>query len=222
MWAIGITTTITQFVKPPPYLFTDSQAALMYLAPMTGVLIAEVWGHWFNDFLCESYLRKHNGVYKPENRLWGVYPAAIAGVLSLVLYGQILQHHLSWVGIAFGWGINSFGMLAATTAISAYALDCFPGHAALASSWVNFWRVVGTSTCSVMVRLKSAQDIYTDIFSGGFVVTHFNAQWVEKSGAAVAFGSQGAIIAGAFTSIIVVQIWGAKWRARFPAPAAEN
>ena len=143
-------------VKPPPYLFSDTAVALMYLAPMTGVLLAEIWGHWFNDWLCRNYLRKHNDVYKPENRLWGVYPAAFAGVVSLIIYGQVLQHSLSWVGIAFGWGMNSFGMLAATTAISAYALDCFPGHAALASSWVNFWRVVGMSCFHFCYHLSSA------------------------------------------------------------------
>ena len=143
MWAIGITTSVTQFVKPPPYLFSDTATALLYLAPMIGVLCAEVWGHFFNDWLCNSYIKKHNGVYKPENRLFGVWPAIVIAVASLVLYGQTLQHSLSWLGIAFGWGMNSFAMLAATTAISAYVLDCFPGHAALASSWLNFWRVVG-------------------------------------------------------------------------------
>jgi len=48
-----------------------------------------------------------------------------------------------WIGVAFGWGLNTFAMLAATTVISAYVLDCFPQHAALASSWLNFWRVTG-------------------------------------------------------------------------------
>jgi hypothetical protein len=59
-----------------------------------------------------------------------------------VLYGQTLQHSLSWLCVAFGWGMNSFAMLASTTAISAYVLDIFPSHAALAASWVNFWRLL--------------------------------------------------------------------------------
>ncbi len=143
MWAIGITTSVTQFVKPPPYLFSDTAAALLYFGPMVGVLCAEVWGHFFNDWLCNNYIKKHAGVYKPENRLFGCWPAVVMSVASLVLYGQTLQHSLSWAGIAVGWGMNSFAMLTATTAISAYVLDCFPGHAALAASWVNFWRVVG-------------------------------------------------------------------------------
>lgn len=143
MWAIGITTSVTQFVKPPPYRFSDTAVSLLFFAPMIGVLVAELWGHVVNDWLCNFFLRKNGGIHNPEIRLWAVYPAVIVGVASLVLYGQTLQHSLSWLGIAFGWGMNSFGMLAATTAVSAYILDVFPHHSALASAWSQFWRVTG-------------------------------------------------------------------------------
>jgi len=143
MWTIGIVSTITQFVKPPPYLFSNTAAALLFLAPMIGTVCAEFWGHWFNDFLCNRYIRTHDGKYKPENRLWGVYPAWIIGIAGLILFGETLQHHRSWVGIAFGWGMNCFSTLGTTVAISAYILDVFPQHAALASAWINAFRTVG-------------------------------------------------------------------------------
>lgn len=143
MWTIGITTTVTQFVKPPPYLFSDTATALLYLAPMIGSVGGEVFGHFFNDWLCNRYIRTHNGVYKQENRLWGTWPATALAITALVLYGQTLQHELSWVGLAIGWGLESFAVLSGTVAISAYVLDCFPDHAALASSWINFWRTTG-------------------------------------------------------------------------------
>lgn len=146
MWTIGITTTVTQFVRPPPYLFSSTATALLYLAPMIGSVSGEFFGHFFNDWLCNRYVRTHNGIYKQENRLWGVWPATAVGIAALVLYGQTLQHSLSWVGLAFGWGLNSFATLAATVAVSAYVLDCFPHHAALASSWINFWRTTGERT----------------------------------------------------------------------------
>jgi hypothetical protein len=114
--------------------------------------------------------------------------------------------------------MNSFAMLASTTAISAYVLDCFPGHAALASSWVNFWRVVGMHSCLHF----SGPGRSLTILSGGFVITYFNIKWAGHSGPAVAFGCQGAIVFAAFGSIIVVQLYGHKWRVKYPAPAAEN
>jgi MFS family permease len=143
MWTIGIVSTITQFVKPPPYLFSDTAASLLFFAPMIGTILAEFWGHWFNDFLANRYIRTHGGKYKPENRLWGVYPPWILGMAGLVLFGETLQHQLSWVGIAFGWGMNCFSTLGTTVAISAYILDVFPQQAALASAWLNAMRTIG-------------------------------------------------------------------------------
>jgi hypothetical protein len=54
------------------------------------------------------------------------------------------------------------------------------------------------------------------------VITYFNTKWVVLSGAAVAFGCQGALVAAGFSSIIVVQLYGHKWRVKYLAPAAEN
>jgi hypothetical protein len=52
MWAIGITSSVTQFVKPPPpYLFSDTAVALLYFGPVLDVFSVEVCGHFFNDWL---------------------------------------------------------------------------------------------------------------------------------------------------------------------------
>jgi hypothetical protein len=153
MWTIGIVSTVTQFVKPPViaggYGFNNTATALIHLAPMIGTVAAEFWGHWFNDFLCNRYIKKHGGQYKPENRLWGVYPAWLIGIAGLVTYGQVLQHHKHWIGLAFGWGMNCFSTLGTTVAISAYILDVLPQHAALAAAWINAFRTVGKSLSHV-------------------------------------------------------------------------
>lgn len=109
MWTIGIVSTSTQLVKPPPYLFSDTAVALLYLAPMIGTVLAEFFGHWFNDFLCNRYMRSHGGAHQPENRLWGVYPSWLMGIGGLVLFGQAFGKHLPWIAIAFGWGMQCFG-----------------------------------------------------------------------------------------------------------------
>jgi hypothetical protein len=152
MWTIGIVSTITLFVAPPPYSFSDTAISLLFLAPMIGTVLAEIWGHFFNDYLCTSYIRNHNGRFKPEHRLWAVYPAWVIGLAGLVLFGQALQHDLPWVAIAFGWGMNCFSTLGTTAAISAYLLDVLPQHAALASAWINAFRTVGT-----LVRLFESE-----------------------------------------------------------------
>jgi hypothetical protein len=199
MWTIGIFSTISQFLKPPPYHFSEVAMALIYIAPMIGTLFAELWGHWFNDFIATRYIRKHNGVFNPEVRLSGVYVPWLIGISGLILFGQGLQHHLHWVAIAFGWGLNSFSTLGATTAISAYFLDVMPQHAALTSAWLNAFRTVG-----------------------GFTVVWFDVQWVQRNGPAIVFGSQAAIVSFFIISILVTQWKGASWRQRFPPPVTSR
>jgi hypothetical protein len=58
-------------------------------------------------------------------------------------------------------------------------------------------------------------------YIGGFCVTYFQTQWVAKSGAAMTFSVQGAIIAASFIFIIITQIMGRSWRLKFVAPVAE-
>jgi hypothetical protein len=52
-------------------------------------------------------------------------------------------------------------------------------------------------------------------------VTYFQTQWVAKSGAAVTFGVQAAIIAASFIFVIITQVMGRSWRTKFLPPAAE-
>ncbi|KAK1750474.1 major facilitator superfamily [Echria macrotheca] len=199
MWTIGMVSTISQFVLPPPiaggYGFSLIAFSMLYFAPMIGTLVAEAWGHWFNDFLARRFM----GRYSLESRLFAVYPAVLVGAAGLIVFGQTLQHHLSWVGLAFGWGMLCFCTLANMTAISAYLLDCLPDHAALTGAWLNFWRVIG-----------------------GFTVTYFQIQWVVRNGPGISFGCQAVVIVGAAFAVVATQVYGKKWRAKFPAPAPEN
>jgi len=111
-----------QFLVPPPYSFSPAAEAASWTAPMVGAVVGELWGRWFNDFLCNQYVKRHHGMYVLENRLWGTYAPALAAFVSLVLYGQSLQHTLHWGVLVVAWGLVAFGMVAGTTAVTAYAL----------------------------------------------------------------------------------------------------
>lgn len=139
-WVIGVNVTISLLVTPPPYAWSFQKQALSWLAPLIGALIGEVWGHWFNDFLQRTYIRKHNGAYVLENRLWGAYAPTIIGMTGLILYGQSFQNTLHWMVILVAWAMIAFSMIAGTTAVSAYCLDAFPHHSSLVASIINMWR----------------------------------------------------------------------------------
>ncbi|OJD35361.1 mfs transporter [Diplodia corticola] len=196
MWTIGFVTTLSQILYPAPYFFTPAQVGLFYLAPCIGSVVGELYGHWFNDWLCTRYIRKHNGKYRPENRLWSCYPGLVLGVAGLVIYGQALQHQLSWVVLAVGYGVYAVAQMAVPVAIIAYLLDVFPDHSVITSAIINFWRT-----------------------TGGFCVGYFELKWIARTGAGATFGTQAALLVASFLTIIAVQIWGKEWRAKYPAPS---
>ncbi|KAL2158832.1 hypothetical protein VTH06DRAFT_4024 [Thermothelomyces fergusii] len=195
MWTIGMVTTVSQFVLPPVsaggYGFSTVALSMLHIAPILGTLLAEAWGHWFNDFLAATHMAR----FGPECRLTATYLAVLVGAVGLVLFGQTLEHHLSWVGLAFGWAMLCFGTLANMTAVSAYLLDCLPSQASMTAAWLNFARVVG-----------------------GFSVAYFQLPWVHRNGPALSFGLQAVVMVGATFAVLATQIWGRGWRAQFPAP----
>jgi hypothetical protein len=201
MWTIGIVSTISLLVLPPPYLFSNTNFALLFFAPMIGTLLAEAFGHVQNDWLLSSYLKKNPDIttYQPEHRLRGVYIPWVVAIFGLILFGQGFEHHLTWASFAVGWAMLCFGTLGTTTAVSSYILDVFPHHASLASAWILSARVLG-----------------------GFCVVYFQTNWIAESGPAVSFGCQAAIIGVAICSIAATQKWGEGWRKRFPIPQPEN
>ena len=89
---------------------------------MIGSVLGELWGHWFNDWLQRRYIQTHNGVYVLESRLWGCWAPTVLVFVSLVLYGQALQHSLHWAVLLVSWGFLAFGIIATMTAVSAYIL----------------------------------------------------------------------------------------------------
>ena len=177
--------------------------------------MGEIWGHFFNDFICNLYIKNHNGKYNPENRLWGVWLPCAFGISAMVLYGQTLQKELPVIGLAAAWSLMVAAQVASTTAISAYLLDIFPHHANLASSWLNFWRTTGKYLMKCLDTLELTHR------TGGFCVTYFQTQWVARSGAAVTFGVQGALIAFGFIFIVITQLMGRGWRIKFSALTSE-
>ena len=53
-WAAGINQSLVLFLYPPPeaggYGFSNLAAGLFYLAPMSAVVIGELFGHFFSMF----------------------------------------------------------------------------------------------------------------------------------------------------------------------------
>lgn len=127
------------------YGYTNRDLGSPYFIPIVSVGIAEVFGHWFNDFLARRYIYSHKGVFEPEARLTMMYIGAILQIVGLVFVGQTLLHHLPVVGIIFGWSMATISLMLVSVAVLAYALDSYPTAPAEVSGWIEFARVAGGS-----------------------------------------------------------------------------
>jgi hypothetical protein len=144
MWAVGINITSTILLETPVaavgYGFLQKSVGYLYFTPLVAVALGEFFGHFFNDFIANRYVRKHNGVFKPEARLLTNYIAAAFMIPGLVIVGQTLEKHLSYAGIVMGWGMYVFGVMLATVAITAYALDSYGSASSEVAGLLNFAR----------------------------------------------------------------------------------
>ena len=62
-----------------------------------------------DDFLANSYIKRHHGMYEPEVRLWMIWISDAFMIGGLVFLGVSLQDLLPWIATAFAWSIYVFG-----------------------------------------------------------------------------------------------------------------
>ncbi|KIW84767.1 hypothetical protein Z517_00155 [Fonsecaea pedrosoi CBS 271.37] len=195
MWAVGINIgTSILFTVPKEaggYGFGPNALGAICLTPAVGTILAEIWGHFFNDWLANRYIKKHEGVFDPEARLVTNYVAAALMVPGLVILGEALQHTLHYSAIIIGWGAYTAGTLAASVSLTAYLLDAYPIAAGEVNALLNFARAIS-----------------------GFSVGYFQVQWGAKVGYDGSFGTQAAIVGVSVSIIVILHIYGGRMRAK--------
>ena len=137
---------------------------------MVAVVLGEIIGHRLHDFLANVYMKHHQGRLDPESRLIVLWMALPCNVAGLVLFGFCYQEKYHYMVSALAWGLYIFGLMITTVGLNAYLLDSYPEIAGEVAAWLNVARSIG-----------------------GGVVTYFQTQWVQSSGAIVCFGIEAAI-----------------------------
>ncbi|KAJ7636997.1 major facilitator superfamily domain-containing protein [Roridomyces roridus] len=195
-FGIGINVTNAVFLgSPPPVGFAWSQFAIAgaYGTPIVAVILGELVGRYMNDWIMNFTIRRNNGVFEAESRLWACYVAMPLYICGFVVLGGAFQKHLSPGAIVMGWGIAEMAIMINTVAVYAYCNDSFPKHQGEVSALINLSRTLG-----------------------GFAVAYFQVPWAVKHGAFQVFGVEAAIVAGLFLLVVpAVQLKGSAIRARF-------
>jgi hypothetical protein len=91
MWAVSINTTSSIRLETPKiagsYGFGPKAVGLIYLNSVVAVTLGELFGHFFNDFMTNRYIRKHDGIFRLEARLSTKYIVTFFMISGLVIVG---------------------------------------------------------------------------------------------------------------------------------------
>lgn len=125
MWAVGINITSSINFSIPRaaggYGLSLTSISVLYLTPIIALIIGEFIGHFLNDFVANRYVRKHNGLFKPEARLSPFFLAAFLMIPGLVIVGQALARQLNIGAVVMGWGMYVVGVMISSVAITSFA-----------------------------------------------------------------------------------------------------
>ncbi|KAG6379850.1 MFS general substrate transporter [Boletus reticuloceps] len=197
-FSIGMNVTNVVFLGTPApvgFGYNENTVAGAYATPMVAIIIGEVIGRFVNDWILKFSIRRNQGFFEAENRLWVCYlamPLYLCGFLAL---GAGVQH-LNIAGLVMGWGIAEVAVMINTVAIYAYCNDCFPRH---------------------QVGVPCSQPVYRRVIVG-FSVAYFQVPWATKSGALVVTGVEATIAIGLFLIAVPLVQWkGSYFRKRFAA-----
>ncbi|KII84675.1 hypothetical protein PLICRDRAFT_357180 [Plicaturopsis crispa FD-325 SS-3] len=188
-FAIGVNTTNAVLLGTPPpvgFGFSTDVVSGLYATPVVAVMLGALLQSFLNEWIMNLSIRRNNGVFEAENRLWACYIAVPLYVCGFLLLGAALEKRLGTVAIILGWGIAQIAITINAVAAYAYCNDCFPKNKGEVSALVNLTRTMG-----------------------GFAVAYFQVPWTTKSGAMQTFGIEAAIVAAMFLLIVpVVQLKG--------------
>ncbi|KAJ7362552.1 MFS general substrate transporter [Mycena albidolilacea] len=202
MFGFGIGIEVTNavfFGTPPPFGFGFSQYAIagFYATPVVAVFVGEFIGRYTNDWIMNVSIRRNNGIFEAESRLWACYIAVPLYICGCVVLGAAFQNHLSVGALVMGWGIAECAIMINTVAVIAYCSDSFPKHQGEVSAYINLARVLGgkdfTHLIAFRLKLRGLE---------GFSVSYFQIPWALKHGALQVLGVEAAIVAGLFVLVV--------------------
>lgn len=137
---ISQTTNAVFLGTPPPVGFGFSTDVIsgLYATPIVAVMCGELFGRFTNDWIMNTSVKRNNGVFEAESRLWYVQDRNISGdrytianfagvracyaavplyICGFVLLGAAFEKHLGTAAIIFGWGIAVMAVMINTVAV---------------------------------------------------------------------------------------------------------
>jgi hypothetical protein len=117
-------------VASPPYLW-GKDAGLINIGGIIGAFLGVTYTYLTSDFLTKRMAKKEShGYSEPESRLPAALPALAISTTGIILFGFCAQYPGSfgskkWIGLEFGVGMVSFGLMQAPSVGFTYVSQSF-------------------------------------------------------------------------------------------------
>lgn len=198
---VGLVVTISTvgptLMSSPPYSWGTSDG-LINVGGIIGALLGCIYTYLIADWTMQRTASKNShGYAEPETRLVTALPALFIATAGALVFGFVGQNPSAtgWVGLQFGLGMVSFGLMQAPSVGFNYLIESYTGIAG-----------------DCFVAVTSARAVVS------FAWTFFVGDWVDSAGYAEPFGIFGMLM-GLFSLMTIpiliwgkrLRIWTAKW-----------
>jgi len=182
-------TSSRTFIKPP-YNWALHDVGLLSIAGFIGSILAIFFGGKLLDLISNRLTIINHGRREPETRIYGIVIPAIIGPMGILIFGLTVAAKSFWVGPAFGYGMQGFGLTAVSNVVVTYAVD-------------SYLPLAGEALVVVFVIRGIT----------GTVLALYSVDWIEAAGERQAFGQMvGIQYFVLITGAVAFLLWGKKIR----------
>ncbi|KAJ9612753.1 hypothetical protein H2204_014922 [Knufia peltigerae] len=189
-WSVGISFTLALELSPPPYNFSPTGLANLYIAAWIGITIAVCIGIATIDPISKFMARRNRNIFEPEFRLVMLFPALIIAGVGFIGWGWAYTTHVHWIGLAILLLLANCGAVLGNAAIIGYVVDAH-------RSWANESQVV----------LFAWKNFYP------FTMGYWFVPWFIKDGPKKTWAAVGGIIVGLYSLGLIFYVFGKRMRA---------
>lgn len=145
-WFSMVVTLLTVYLqereKRGGYGFTPQQNAEFTFSLWFGIILAQIYGHYLNDWLPLWLCARNGGTWKPEYRLHTLWlPSLILYPIGLGIFGVALQYHTHYMVLALAVFLITFSATLSVPVTVNYVIECFRQHALETSAIIGSYRL---------------------------------------------------------------------------------